>query len=443
LKVLLVCNNSDSGAGFPMKRIRIAHSLLAHHIFREVVSENETPADIMMEFLQSDIFRSRDVATKQLLRTVTSLLTRRIRQGDGQYKHKFSPLIWSLIADHSHNSIKVINMFKRALELDDNHLLAQQLAHVYVFTKDFSSGEGLNTRLTEKCPTMETVWNTCGLVYREQLFHRFKQMEQPLTAEEVESCLGLLRRAVEMFQKEENGGKDINGLICEGDTILTFIDTFKLIIGFQDIELRRFLVDCDYLPSWLSSWKHESIVYVRRLVIRTTYISEELESYCVDLSWSTDKTSIQEPRVKKNRELVIKLTDGFRNYFLVGSSQATPFPSPEASTTNRRHQIFMLKGNTLVHSLEHFRRGSFTTLEQIKLMAEQNLQMPDRNMRDVLTFIRTSLLVFIVSENRTESLGNDLFLQLKQLVQELVSAGETSDIDQTQIETYLFYSLLN
>lgn len=444
LRVLLNQDNRRA-TGLQTKGIKIIHSLISREVFRELVPAEVPASEVMLELLHSEMFRYKDLRSREMLKIVYNVSIKRVRGLDGQYENDFSPLIQSIVSDPKQDKERAVEILKRAFQLTENVFVVQHLVRFYIHVKEWKSAEDLAKTMTTGHPKESVLWNTYGHVLRDQLNHRLHD-KTAVTAQEAEESLDLVTNSLDKFIKEQevldsDGSDSAGGLLGQGSIILRYIELLTRIPELQEKELHEFLLYPGYVPQCLMTWSEKSVKIVKRLERRATKIRDELESERFYIQ-RTDNLLDYENKAQKNDEQIAQTVEGIRNYFGEDSNETPPNLTPEQGVYYRRRRILRIDGDKLTRILGHWRRKDFQKLEDINRLADENIKTPFRNTRDLLSYIGTGIALCMLGANAT-NVGCDPLLHLRRKSSELLHLSKATKSTSTLVEAYLCYTILN
>ena len=312
IRILLNRTQIPYFMGGKVLSIRIISPLLSREILNYLMEIKSLDlAEIACDFLESRLFKKKDVANRILFKTAASLMKKRrwvIKTAEGNNKpvqEFLSPLLQDIYnAKNECGAVKVVEL---AFDILEDPMIAQQAARLHMDLGNLKRGEQLIEEAIRMSPNNSFLQHTYGTLYRTQLQQIYKKgidnkETGRLTLEETKASLRFAKNAIDRYQKVEDitkqgsHGSSENpfGLIGILQTVIYLLDTLTISKCFQTAEeLHNFLVKKEFCTSD-SNMLGEDFNFLKSLEKRVDEIVDTLESdlNCVIADRRTEQKAI-------------------------------------------------------------------------------------------------------------------------------------------------------
>lgn len=220
------------------KCLRITNKMLCKYVLDDLCEkENISQADLMEEFLCSQVFRGnfQDVEFKELIIIVKEIMKKRGMDAAGKKPTKFSPFI-QMLYDESKIDIAV-KCIGLVFERTNDAFLAQQIARIFICRKMWDKAEHWARIAAEKFQRNSFIWDTVGQVFKcrlEEIRSECEASSMPLNPETAAIAVKFSKCGFEVFQKVEELSKRENmdppntsGLFSQMEIVLLLSNILK------------------------------------------------------------------------------------------------------------------------------------------------------------------------------------------------------------------------
>ncbi|XP_070552045.1 sterile alpha motif domain-containing protein 9-like [Ptychodera flava] len=440
-----------------VKAFKIVHPLVAEEVLRQIMlHKQENIADVTLEFLKSELFKTNSHAKEDLRNMTSEMLKRRKKYEYGDdHETKFSPLIMKILEFEQND--EATNILLQGMELfEDDAMMTQQVARMYLFKKKFEEAKRFAEKAVRQKPDNSFLLDTLAEVYKEQMnsdYMQVKIQQQKISPKEAFNAIELGFRAMEVCQRsqkaslKEKYSQNTSGYIKEVETcfrlmeILLCVEPFCIGSSGRDL-LHKYLVDDDFQPKNLSlPWAQ----YHRRFKILHKYIEKAI-------NWMTNYcTFYREEFFFENspmQKLKLKLYDFSRDYvFYFGEDNKEPpleEKDPENANEWRRRKVSTLGCNrfrnifNLVQDVrkksdesQNFKKYVLLKFTESKKLLQENKPMNDFDLHGLIS------LNFAISNLDPSQKGVSPLCQIHEMVKQYIQVMQAESL-----YPYFFQSLL-
>lgn len=263
LQILL--NNTTetkAGKGKQLTGISVINSLFANQIF-SCFLENQSTSGIFLEFLNSDIFKTRNMAMQEVQLVVERILTKRLPNVFSQ-KDKYAYVVMKIMKEEDvKNAADVLTC---AFEVTQSARVCQEIARLYINSRELKLAKTYAKKATDINPNDSNIWDTNAQVYKIQLTELSEKMT-PIDKSNIEEVIEMAKEGMELFAKENNLNRKRTG----GDfgklriinLLLQILSRFEL---FADIYIfRKYLIEKNYVHNELIFLNTKSEMFLKKL----------------------------------------------------------------------------------------------------------------------------------------------------------------------------------
>jgi len=455
LRVLL---NETLERGFgAIGAFRIINNSLSKYIFENLSMQDgkkRLEGEVMLEFLNTSVFKSTESVVEDLLKVIRILMKNRERKHTtGIYLTQFAPLVQTIVNDAMQSVPLAANVLKRVYELSDDLFVAQQIARLYIFSRNWVEATQYGEIITTNFAKNSFFWDTLAQVFKGQLLEKYHEsLEKKGTncalvpATEAHSVLNIRFRAIDVFKREQQVSENEMststtnnaGYFGEVETVARLLDYMTSVDGLQEItHLQKFLFDDSFVPKNIHCcWDKNLINKVKKLLVNVVQTLKRLddESLQVKLDYKDENTKIIS---KYHQESLLKHRECIDGYMCEGVQEVPPGYSKAQASGFYRRRIQALRGNTLKGLFDM--RGSADAADKLKSilnLAEKNIGTEFEVMADLQVYLGTSIAL--------GTLGCKDGFTLDRMVQLSTNLYERYDIHNgTDLEPYMFVFMFN
>ncbi|XP_052084634.1 sterile alpha motif domain-containing protein 9-like [Mytilus californianus] len=263
LQILL--NNkteTKAGKGKQLTGISVINSLFAKQIF-SCFQENQSTSAIFLEFLNSDIFKTRNMAIQEVLLVVERILTKRLPNEYSQ-KDKYAYVVMKILKEEDvKNAADVLTC---ALQVTQSARVCQEIARLHINSRKLKLAATYAKQATDINPNDSNIWDTYAQVYKIQLTE-ISEKTTPVDKSNIEEVIEMAKEGMKLFAKEQI----LNRKRTSGDfgklriinLLLQILSRFEL---FADMHVfHKYLTEKKYVPNELIFLDVESETFLKRL----------------------------------------------------------------------------------------------------------------------------------------------------------------------------------
>jgi len=447
---VLVYETPEPGIGYTRalcsKNALLAKESLA--ALRRLSDGKETVGDTALEFFKCTVFDSK--SREKLLNIVKDVLKKRQRLPNGVHSGDFSPLILHILETESIDKAHAV--LEEGYELTDDPFVAQQLARLlYIKLEDWNEASKVIDSAIRQLPDNSYLWDTCARIYEKQLssaYARYTDGVKRLTIDGITEVVDLGLKGIEMFQKSQSVSeqeKTANdaGYYGELDIVCTLMDCLMCCDNFQDEDLRKLLLNENFIPPdlmFLKSVKgHDYIQTLKDLKPRVDTVLKRLEDEKLQLK--LDVRYIQSPP-----DSLVKLMEKLNNYFGEDPDQLPQGLSENDQCSFRRRQIFRMAGGNNMSGIfdQRWKDEGEYVLTKIRHIIKKNIRSIAASASDYLIVISTNLALTSINPAWCGKIKFENMLRWSITLYE--SRQTLSDYSKTNaiyLEPYLFMTMFN
>ena len=432
--------------------LRLVHPLLSTFVLdvlRKTDGGIHTYADMMKQFLDcSAVFNVTGVARNEIVDRVVNIVCKREHDPSKKDQTKYSLLIQH-ISDKEHFE-DAIQIAERVLELSKNAFVAQLIARLYIYYKNWAQAEKYAQHAVKLLPENAALWDTYGRIYKAQLL----EMDKSQRKEQNDMFQGIhiAREGVKCFQeslkfsKKANSGYGNNvgyqGEVEMGSLLLHYLAIFPL---FKD---RNIFADTlnrkSSLPAGIEKMckenkeGREAIKNLRKI---NTDLDIAIASFEEELLHLKDRKIIPDSRVKENENTVNKMQKMKANIYSYRKGTVVEISNAvdEESCHMRRAQMRQLGANSFTSILELAEeQGGLLMLSEIQELCLSIIHSGLPTAEDFVIMLETSLAL-----SQHKQLDGILYKDLVSWSKDLYKRRAILNEKKINLEPHLFYAMLN
>ena len=433
--------------------LRLVHPLLSMevlYVLQDLGHMQTTIGEMVLQFLHCNKvfnkFRWTGIITRNIVRTMVDLVTKREHDPWKRTKVRFSPLIQYLTANE--NSEICFSIIRQVFDLSEDPFVAQLLARLSIFYKNWSQAEQYASEATQLMPHNSALWDTYGRIYKEKLYEKKKTSQG--SNDELPDMIMIASAGIKLFQKSQQCSKKerygfVNNAGYQGELEISCL----LLHYLAKVEcfktpgvLARAVNERDYLPPELGTqeeeWR-ESIDALKQLRPNIELALETLEDERLHLK---DKKIISEAHTKENENQFERLQEIKANIYSYLKEDVTELDQmPEIEKCHiRRLQIKNRGGNSFGSILRLAETDSgFETLLKLHRMCEQNVSSRHATPHDYKMMLELTLTLL-----QNDRVISTEYAHLVDWSRKLYNRREILlNIDRkVHLEPYLFHAML-
>ncbi|VDI58874.1 Hypothetical predicted protein [Mytilus galloprovincialis] len=299
LQILL--NNTTetkAGKGKQLTGISVINSLFANQIF-SCFLENQSTSGIFLEFLNSDIFKTRNMAMQEVQLVVERILTKRLPNVFSQ-KDKYSYVVMKIMKEEDVNN--AADVLTCAFEVTQSARVCQEIARLYINSRELKLAKTYAKKATDINPNDSNIWDTYAQVYKIQLTELSEKMT-PIDKSNIEEVIEMAKEGMELFAKENNLNRKRTG----GDfgklriinLLLQILSRFELFADSIYV-FRKYLIEENYVHNELIFLNTKSEMFLKKL--KREY-NATVQSIRRKLQHSKQETTLNSFMLKQLKEI--------------------------------------------------------------------------------------------------------------------------------------------
>lgn len=445
--LVLVNRSARLDCGSKLKGFCIINQLFASEIFMYIASKKRmATSEMMIYFLNSAVFKGFNRSYEVLKKIIKDIMKRREVLATGR-KENFSPLVMAVInKEGTDNAGKILEM---GFEMFDDAMIAQQIARLYMYSKNWDRAEKFAKIATNMKPENSYLWDTYGQVFKRQLTNMYLDTSKELSDLEGKDAVDAIQlglKAIQKFNQEQEKSErehsvKLNdaGYFAELRTVLILLEILHFCPGTnkQD-DLRKFLNDSRYMPSFCENLSEEAVNRIKHFQFRTNTVMRIIEEQSSQLkSDIMSNATVCKPDFTQRNSLDY-LRENLDKYFGENSDSIPKSLSAHDRAEFIRRRVRRLVGNTLTTVLRlKTKDDGPSILKKVEDLLLENCNSKFCTVTDVRQLVGVSIVKNLNQEN-----ADDEYRELlKWSKTALEMTGKTEE--RPSLEIYMFVVLLH
>ncbi|VDI58183.1 Hypothetical predicted protein [Mytilus galloprovincialis] len=354
---VLLNQSCRAGLGKQLIGLSIINPLFAQEIFSCFNQPPACTSSIVHEFLDSEIFRSSNMSSKEVMKIVKSIMRKR-EEKEYSIKVKFSPLIMKLLKEE--NDERATEVLIKVYHMTKDPMICQHIARLYMHFQNWDRAAEYAEIATSSKPQNSSLWDTYGQVYKNKLLSKYIAISQEgkdLSDEEIEEAIEIAKLGIANFKKEQevseaeffNKGNDA-GYYGELKMVILLLDIFRFCkLGREKVHLHKYLTDKTFIPTEMSRLKSESIDFMKNLEANSETAIQTIEEKLTQLKDDLYYSVFGKQMLAKNA--VATLRENIDSYFGEESDKIPPSLSSSEKAAYRRRRVRRIGGRSLFNFL--------------------------------------------------------------------------------------------
>ncbi|XP_021343874.1 sterile alpha motif domain-containing protein 9-like [Mizuhopecten yessoensis] len=446
---VLLNRSSRGGLGTNLRALSIINKLFAREIFKFLQAKlaMET-SGAMLSFLHSPVFDNQNRSVEQVKKIVKDILKKREQLENGT-RAKFSPMLVEICLKEDPDKAAAVLLKGFRMTLDP--MIAQQIARFYISCKNWEEAIKYSKIATQMKPNSSYLWDTFGLVYKNQLQQKYEcclQQGTKLSMNETRDVIQLASTGIDIFHKEQsvseqekNASTNDAGYYNEVYLVILLLDLLKVSSPIDRRTLHTILVDRDigYEKISCSDLDKETFEYLRTLRLHTDAAMRKLEDKITQLKDSAMKNAHLGKSGFAYRS-ISHLRENVDSYFGEDTDEVPEYLSQKDKTDFRRRRIRKLGGRSLANILALRRdQDGERKLRTIFSHLQANLGSENVEAFDIKSFISVALVMHITNVERCPY----PFEKLVELSKRLYTMQNESQEELPYLEVFLYLMMLH
>ncbi|XP_071801500.1 sterile alpha motif domain-containing protein 9-like [Asterias amurensis] len=368
--------------------IKIFHKNIAEEVLGQIMQQNgnQSRFDVTVEFLKSELLKSKSYSLQNLFKTTHDLLIRRTKLSN-EAKTDFSDLIEAIIL--SHKSQAAIDILKLGFEILDDPFVAQQVARLYLKESEFGKASTYADKALNLDLKNAYFWDTKGRILKKYL----TKLSQPFLDEHQVMEDGLCRdftsksfEAMKVFRNSYEVSKE--KMQTEYTGLYAVVDVaFRLLkVIYTCVEpLRTHGGKTQHSKPDLSPELESTLDKLKNRIEYVLNLMDDITTYYKDGSHA----QVAKRTLDEVKEYLRKYTSLYEKYFADSLSGNYRYPVPTNVLDERRFKVKQLKCDQFRDIFDLARAKNDNTLLQA-------LQLLGQNSSDYSFFdLKTQILVHL------------------------------------------------
>ncbi|XP_033754956.1 sterile alpha motif domain-containing protein 9-like [Pecten maximus] len=406
LKVLLNVS-SRSGQGSNLKALSIINPLFAKEIFQYLKQEASTSC-VMLQFLQSAVFKRKNRSVNQAVRVVKDVLKKREPLENGR-RQKFSRILTEIMSEE--DTERAVSVLRKGFEMTEDPMIAQQIARLYIHSKNWGMATKYAIKATQLRPNNSYLWDTYGQVFKAQVLDRYESciLNEALSIEDTCHIIQVAMKGIEKFHKEQNQSEHDSqaapndpGYFGEVKLIILLMKVLNYSPFDKDV-LHRFVVERTFESAALSGLDDESRDVLKKLQGFTERAMRKIEERPSQLKENVTTSIFRDKKGLPDEGLAI-LRENVDMLFGECTDVVPPHLSPMESADFRRRRVKRLGGRSLSTLLRCLRQDNRSCLRQMEIMfthLKKNVVSDCTETFDTVMLISVALAMRIHNKNES------------------------------------------
>lgn len=429
-----------------LKGLCIINQMFAKDILRYVLQKmGSTTSKVMIEFLQSAMFRNYNKSLEFLQKVVKDILKKR-EILDYNKRENFAPVIMDIL-EHE-DAGKAGQILEFGFDLLKDPMIAQQVSRLYYTYKNWEKAAEYAETATRMKPENSFLWDTYGQVFKTQLKEMYIECfksNDTLELDKICIALNLTKKAIDKFHREQiTSEKEYyskntdNGYFGQVETIVTFLDLLLFFPETKEIEtLRRFLVEPKFVPRSLECMDMEAIQFIKSLNEKANSIMRCLSEKISQLKWGVYNDLLCS--LPDQRKKLCNLKENLDRYFGEESNDVPVLETFEETIDYVRRRICKLGGNSLksIIDLRSDEKGREKLLSIQCLIQEKGLMLKPY-LQDVITYINVLVIKNLKANNHEKE-----FRDMLEWTRRAYGMANLQNESHIYLEAYLFFVLFH
>ncbi|XP_033729231.1 sterile alpha motif domain-containing protein 9-like [Pecten maximus] len=443
---VLLNRSSRGGLGTNLQALSIINKLFAREIFKFLQKklEKET-SDAMLFFLSSPVFINQNRSVDQVKKIVKDILKKREQLENGK-KETFSPMLLEICSKEDPD--KAAAVLLKGFNMTKDPMIAQQIARLYMSFKNWEDATKYSKIATHLKPKNSYLWDTYGLVFKNQLQEKYEcclQQGTELSMNETREVIKLANTGIGIFHKEQSVSEQEKhasandaGYYNEVHLVILLLDLLKVSSPIKGNKLHAILVDKElqYEKVGIPDFDRETFEYLRTLRFHIDAAMRKIEDKTTQLKNSAVKNAYLIKSGFAYRTLT-RLRENVDSYFGEDTDEVPEHLSEKDKADFRRRRIRKLGGRSLANILELRREQEgeqkleliFTHLQAI-LKTEENIEA-----FDIKSFISVAIVLHITKTRCNPYPFEDLVALSRRLY--IIQSDSADELPYLEVFLYL------